>query len=264
MFSRKKYIIFILLLFLLILLQVKVPESNRVFKGIVGNILNPVLYYSNKTVTFFSDLYSDYIYLVGVKDANKDLRKKVRNLQFENSILKEKLNEYERLKELLNFKKAYDFKTVASNVIGRNIDGYLKYIIIDSGKSEGIKVNDAVISSEGLVGKVVETYYNSSRVSVILNVNNYVSVMNFNTRTVGVLSGDGEGGLVVDFYDKLDDVKENDLFITSGLGGLYPKGIPIGKAKKTVESVNGIFQKVFVKQNVDFYKLENVLVVRND
>lgn len=264
MFFRKKYIIFILFLFFLILLQTKVPESNRIFNGIVGNILNPVLYYSNKTVSFFSDLYSDYIYLVGVKETNDVLQEKIRDLQLENSILKEKLNEYGRLKKLLNFKKAYNFKTVASNVIGRNIEGYLKYIIIDSGKTEDIKVNDAVISAEGLVGKVVEVYHNSSRVSVILNVNNYVSVMNFSTRTVGILSGDGDGGLVVDFYDKLDDVKENDLFITSGLGGLYPKGIPIGKAKKTVESVNGIFQKVFVKQNVDFYKLENVLVVKND
>lgn len=264
MFSRKKLSVVIVLLIVLILLQDRVPESQRVFRGIFGNILNPVLFYTEKSTTYISDLYKNYIYLVDVKDNNKDLKKKLQELKLKNSLLNEKLNEYGRLKKLLNFKKAYDFKTIACNVIGRNIDGFLKYVIIDAGKADGVTVNDAVISYEGLVGKVVEAYHNTARVSVILNVNSYVSVMNFSTRTVGILSGDGEGGLVVDYYDKLDKVLEGDLFITSGLGGLYPKGIPIGNTVKSIESANGIFQRIFVEQRVNFYKLENVLVVKDE
>ncbi|AEI14553.1 rod shape-determining protein MreC [Flexistipes sinusarabici DSM 4947] len=264
MIFRRKFIAVVILLILIILLQTRVPESQKVFRGIFGNILNPVLYYTEMTTSYISNVYNDYINLVGVKKNNEELREKIRQLKLENSILSEKLTEYNRLKKLLNFKKAYDFRTIACNVIGRNIEGFLKYIIIDAGSTDGVEINDAVVSYEGLVGKVVEVYRSSARVNVILNVNSYVSVMNFNTRTVGILSGDGEGKLVVDFYDKLDEVSKGDLFITSGLGGLYPKGIPVGNAVKNTESVNGIFQKIFVEQKVNFYKLENVLVVKDE
>lgn len=264
MIFRRKFIVIVIFLLLIILLQARVPESKKVFRGIFGNILNPVLYYTEMTTTYFSNIYNDYINLVGIKKKNEELRKKIQQLNLKNSILNEKLSEYNRLKKLLNFKNAYDFQTIACNVIGRNIEGFLKYIIIDTGKTDGTKVGDAVVSYEGLVGKVVEVYRNSARVNVILNVNSYVSVMNFNTRTVGILSGDGEGGLVVDYYDRLDDVSKGDLFITSGLGGLYPKGIPVGNAVRSVDSVNGIFQKIFVEQKVNFYKLENVLVVKDE
>lgn len=259
---KKKYFAVLFFLLVLILFQLKVPDTERVFRGIVGNVVNPVIYYTEKTVTFFTKIYDNYIYLAEVKKKNIRLRERINQLSLENSLLKERLSEYGRLKKLLNFKQAYDFETIAGNVIGRNIDGFLKYIIIDLGKKNDIKINDPVISYDGLVGKVVNVYRNSARVSVILNVNSYVSVMNFNTRTVGIMGGDGKGGLVVDYYDKLDKVSDGDLFITSGLGGLYPKGIPVGKFVKSESSVNGIFQKIYLEQKVNFYKLENVLIIK--
>ena len=87
--------------------------------------------------------------------------------------------------------------------------------------------------------------------------------MNSRTRATGILRGDGKGNIVIDYYDRLDEAKEGDVIITSGLGRLYPKGIPVGKISKIIKSDTGLFQNVYVKQDEDFYKLENIFVVKN-
>jgi rod shape-determining protein MreC len=249
-------------LFFLILLQVQNPEINGPFKGIFGNVVNPFIYYSSKTAGFFGDVWSGYINLVYVRQDNLELKEKNDRLKMENSLLREKVLEYERLKKLLNFKEAYSFQSVACNVVGRNVDGYLKYIIIDRGSEDGIDLKDPVISFEGLVGSVSEVYKNTARVDVILNIKNNASIMNKRTRAVGIIRGNGEGQLVVDYYDRLDKVEINDELITSGLGGVYPKGIAVGVVNRVDEKDTGLFQDLFVRPVVDFYKLENVLVLK--
>lgn len=249
-------------LIFLILLQIQNPDINGPFKGIFGNVVNPFIYYTSKTSGFFKGVWSGYINLVDVRKMNLDLKDKNDRMKMENSILREKVLEYERLKKLLNFKEAYSFQSVACNVVGRNVDGYLKYMIIDRGSDDGIEEKDPVISYEGLVGSVSEVYKNTSRVDVILNVKNNASVMNKRTRAVGIIRGNGEGQLVVDYYDKLDKVEVNDEMITSGLGGVYPKGIAVGVVSKVDERDTGLFQYIFVRPVVDFYKLENVLVLK--
>jgi len=249
-------------LFFLILLQVQNPEINGPFKGIFGNVVNPFIYYSSKTAGFFGDVWGGYINLVYVRQDNLELKEKNDRLKMENSLLREKVLEYERLKKLLNFKEAYSFQSVACNVVGRNVDGYLKYIIIDRGSEDGIDLKDPVISFEGLVGSVSEVYKNTARVDVILNIKNNASIMNKRTRAVGIIRGNGEGQLVVDYYDRLDKVEINDELITSGLGGVYPKGIAVGVVNRVDEKDTGLFQDLFVRPVVDFYKLENVLVLK--
>lgn len=249
-------------LLFLILLQVQNPDINGPFKGVFGNVVNPFIYYTSKTTGFFKEVWSGYINLVYVREENQDLKGKNDRLRMENSILREKVLEYERLKKLLNFKEAYSFTSIACNVVGRNVDGYLKYIIIDRGKNDGIELKDPVISFEGLVGSVSEVYANTARVDIILNIRNNASVMNKRTRAVGIIRGNGEGQLVVDYYDRLDKVEINDELITSGLGGVFPKGIAVGVVNKVEERDTGLFQDLYVRPVVDFYKLENVLVMK--
>ena len=252
-----------LILFFLIIIQLGNREITGPLRGIAGDFLNPPLYYSNKVITFFDHLYQSYVHLVDLKGKNISLVKENKRISFDNVLLREKLRNYDRLKKLLEFKEAYELDTIACNVIGRNIEGYLKYLVIDRGRSDGIYVNDAVISFDGLVGKVFEVYKGTSKVVAILDISNSVSVMNFNTRSVGILHGDGMGGLDIDFYSKNEYVKLDDIFITSGLGGVYPKGIPVGTVDEIISEGINRFLFIKIKQNVDFYKLENVLVVKN-
>ena len=259
----KKYLILLGVILLLLIIQSRNPKIEGPFRGLFGNIVNPVIYYTNSFKSFFVNFTENYILLVDVQKRNKNLIKENERLVFENTMLQEKISEYNRLKKLLNFKEAYNFATIACNVIARNIDHFINFFIIDRGYKDGVKQDDAIISYQGLVGKVIEVFPHSSKVLVILNNNSNVSIMNSRTRTVGILTGDGKGGLFVNYYDRLDKVKKGDLIITSGLGGVYPKGIPVGVVIEKILSDTGVFQKLIVKPNVNFYKLENVLVVKN-
>jgi rod shape-determining protein MreC len=259
----KKYIIIVFILFVLLIIQSRNPNINGPFKGILGNIINPIIYYSNSVTNFFGNITDNYIFLINVKKENDLLKEEINKLKLENIILNEKKSEFERLKRLLKFKEAYNFETIACNIIAKNIDSYVKYYIIDRGKVDGIKKNDAIISFNGVVGYVSEIYHGTSKVNVILNVQTNVSVINKRTRITGILSGSGKGDLIVRYYDKLDQVEKGDLIVTSGLGGIYPKGIPVGKVVRSFKSDTGIFQQLEVIPIVNFNKIENVLVIKN-
>jgi len=258
----KKISILFAIMLLMIIMQARNPDIRGPFRGILGNVVNPFVYYTDKTLGFFANVWDSYIMLVNVNKHNEMLLQLNGELQLENSILEEKVAEYERLKKLLKFREFSKMDSTACNVIGRNIKGYLKYILIDRGKSDGVRRKDPVISYSGLVGMVSEVYANTAKVDVVLNPGSNVSVMNSRTRTVGIVRGDGKGRMAVDFYDRLDDVKPKDILITSGLGGVYPKGIIVGQVDKFGDNETGLFRNLTLKSNVDFYKLENVLVVR--
>ncbi|MCA1932310.1 MAG: rod shape-determining protein MreC [Calditerrivibrio sp.] len=260
----KKILFFFLFFLFLIVLQIRNPEIKGPFKGLVGNVANPFVYYSHKFYNGIYSIFSDYIFLLNVKEENKKLSEQVRRLTFENQILNEKINEYNRLKNLLSLKDTYQLNSKAARVVGKHIDGYNKYIIIDTGRDKGVKVNYSVANEYGLVGKVIEVFSKQSKVLLINDTNNKVSVMNLRTRVTGIMSGDGRGGLVVDFYDKLDKVYKDDIFVTSGLGGIYSKGIIVGRVYAYSNSTVDVFQKVYLHPSVQFSKIETVLVINNE
>ncbi|PLX71230.1 MAG: rod shape-determining protein MreC [Denitrovibrio sp.] len=257
---KKTAIIFVFLL-VIIILQARNPNIKGPFQGILGNIVNPFVYYTDKTIGFFGGVWNGYINLVNVHEENDELRLENGKLKLDNSLLTEKVSEYERLKKLLRFREFSKLDSIACNVIGRNITGYLKYVIIDRGAEDGVKRKDPVISYSGLVGMVSEVYADTAKIEVVLNPGSNVSVMNSRTRTVGIVRGDGRGKMAVDFYDRLDDVTEGDILITSGLGGVYPKGIIVGQVDNVEAAETGLFKNLTLTSNVDFYKLENVLVM---
>jgi len=260
--SWKKLSILFIFLLVLIIVQARNPNIKGPFQGILGNIVNPFVYYTDATIGFFGNVWNGYINLVGVHKENLALSAENGRLKLDNSLLREKVSEYERLKKLLKFREFSKLESIACNVIGRNIKGYLKYVIIDRGEEDGVKRKDPVISYSGLVGMVSEVYSDTAKVEVVLNPGSNVSVMNSRTRTVGIVRGDGRGKMAVDFYDRLDDVRSDDTLITSGLGGVYPKGIIVGMVEKVESMETGLFKNLTLRSNVDFYKLENVLVVR--
>ena len=257
----KKFFLILGFLVLLVVIQIRNPEITGPYKGILGNILNPLVYAVHSVSETISDAWHSYVWLVGVSKENEELQKELDDKRLENAVLNEKLIQLDNLNRLLNFKDTYAFSTIAANVIGRNETGYMRYIIIDRGHIAGIQINNPVVSASGLVGRVSEVYYNTSEVLLLYHHDSSVSVINSRTRAVGMLKGDGRGGLYVDFYDRLDNVNINDVIITSGMGQLFPKGIRCGTVKEIQAPPTGLFQKLAIEGSVDTYKLEQVLVV---
>ena len=262
MFKWKRLSLVIIAVLVFIIIQARNENIEGPFRGILGNILNPVIYGINAVTNGVENIWHSYINLINVQKENELYKKQIDNLTLENLLLQEKVSQAERLKTLSSFYKTYEFTKVAANVIGRS-DGYIRSIIIDKGSADGITKNDPVVGFQGLVGRVTNTFLNTSEVDVLLNISSNVSVMNSRTRVTGILRGDGKGALYVDYYDKLDSVKEGDVFITSGLGRLYPKGIRVGKVAKIEKNKEGLFQKIFLDQSEDFFKLEYVFIVKD-
>ena len=243
-------------------------EANTSFFENVANklvmpIQNGLTYLKNRVSgnsTFFTDISN-------LKSENQDLKEK--NSQLEQSLreLENIKTENETLKEYLGLTEKYgEYKTVPGYVIDKEISNYSKTIIINIGKNDGIEVNMTVIADEGLVGHVVSVTDNTAKVQTIVDTSSSIScLMSTNKDSIickGTLSSNSE--LKAMYIPADANLVQGDSVDTSGLGGIYPKGIHVGSIKKIVSTKNITDRYALVETAVDFDKLNTVLVVKNN
>ena len=202
-----------------------------------------------------------------VKLENEELKKK--NTKLANELIEyESLkDEVERLREALNFTESKNnYKYVGVNIIGYSGNSLSDGYIIDKGSNDGINKNMVVVSSKGLVGKVTKVASNFAIVQSILNENIAVAVMDQQTReATGVLQGlsDKKDNNMTVVYNLpiSSDVKEGDIIITSGLGKIYPKEIPVGTVVSVEEDNVRVMKSAVVEPFVNFNEVEELFVV---
>jgi rod shape-determining protein MreC len=160
-------------------------------------------------------------------------------------------------------------RVVAARVIGRDTSNWWKTIQIDAGGAQGVREDQAVINGDGLVGRVISVTSTESRVLLVVDPNCKVSALLQETRAPGVLVG-GDSAFAVNptcrltFVERAAAVAAGQRVVTSGLGGVFPKGIPIGVvADSRLNEQTGMYLDVTVKPLVDFHRLEHVMVVVN-
>lgn len=271
MYKNKKgevigIVITIIVLILLVILT-NIENSNLSYiENVADKLVNPIqnglTYMKNKlhgNSSFFTNIND-------LKTENEDLKEK-------NSDLEKKLREFETvkaenqtLKEYLNLTEKYsDYKTVAANVISRDISNYSKTIVINVGSKSGIKEKMTVIAADGLVGYVISVTDSTAKVQTIVDSSSNTSSILSSTRDSVVCKGVlGENSLLKAVYIPTDaTVAEGDTIETSGLGGIYPKGIYIGKVTKVINTTNLIDRYALVETAVNYNKLETVLVITN-
>jgi len=201
----------------------------------------------------------------GLQEENRALKRKLERLQALNIQLEEHRLENQRLKELLHFAETQgsDFRFVAARVIGRNPTNWYSTLTLDKGERQGIKRGQVVITSKGLVGRVVKVSPNTAEVLLITDRECAVGGLILENRTPGVVEGSPEfkGYLQMIHISKEAPVEENQRVITSGLGGVFPKGIPIGVTVRIVTEPDGLMKKAIIAPFVDFDRLEEVLVI---
>lgn len=199
----------------------------------------------------------------------------VADLSEENNELKKRLNEYDllmqnheevieenkRLKKLLGTKNISGFSKKLGVVIGHTPDIWHQEIIIDIGSKDGVKLNDAVISSWGLVGKVKLANENNSVVQLVIDSSNWVSCRNNRSRDIGMLKVEDNKIGKLSYLVNKSDFKVNDLVVTSGLGGIYPKDIPVGIITNVIKKSGDDIPEIDVSLLTDFSDLEEVLVL---
>ncbi len=223
-------------------------------------ILSPFLKTSRFVSHWAEEVWSDYIFLVNLRTENLHLRAQNRQLKTESDRLREVAIENERLRGFLQFKSKTQARLASAEVVGRDSSSWFKTLLINKGKRDGLRKGMAVLAHDGLVGTLLEVGEGTAKVLLLTDYNSAVDALVQRSRGRGILEGRIEGPCELRYVARHEDVEEGDLVITSGLGGLYPKGLVIGKVGKVVKKEYGIFQYVEVAPTVDFSKLEEVLI----
>ena len=255
----------ILLIILVIISNIQVDKMNRIenlFSAIINPIQNGITYLKNKIAgndSFFTQVNE-------LKAENEELLQK--NSELEQSLRELEIIKAENatLKEYVDLKDKYqEYETVPAYVINKDIGNYTNTVIINAGKNDGIDVDMTVISEKGLVGQIVSVTDTTAKVQTLVDSGTAVSATIKTTGDNMLLRGtlNDNTTLIASYIPTSATLLAGDTIETSGLGGIYPKGILIGTIKEVVNTQNITDRYAKVETAVDFNKLNTVLVIKN-
>lgn len=270
MYKNKKNGIIGIIITIVILILIVIFTNNNINKiSIIENICNifvmPIqngfTYLKNKISgndSFFTDLDN-------LKSENEELKK--RNSELEQSLRELEIikAENETLKEYVNLKEKYEeYDTIPADVINRDISNYSSTIIINVGSNDGIKEDMTVIADSGLVGHIISVTPTTAKVQTIIDTGTAVTSKISTTEDTIIVQGtlDDKSTLKATFIPTDAVVLQGDSIETSGIGGIYPKGIHIGSIKEVINTSNPINRYAIVETAVNFTKLTTVLVIK--
>ena len=205
-------------------------------------------------------IWQNYIYLRGVRQENRDLKFEIEQLRLEQVRLSDDAQQARRLQALLGFKEQYIAKTVAAQVIGSSGSEQSRSVYIDQGTSAGVEKDMAVITADGLVGKVLRAYGSSAQVLLINDQSSGVGVILDKSRLQGVIKGTAGGEVILEKVMTDEQVAPGDLIVTSGGDQIFPKGITVGTVMKVSPGAD-LFLNIRVKPAANLSRLEEVLVI---
>jgi len=232
------------------------PAKHLVLEGIA-----PFQKLIKNTIKSIEGFWINYFHLVDVRFENRRLKREVDTYRRENYHYKELLATHERLRRLLQFKEVIQRPVVTAQVVGVDPTGWFKSIIIDKGKRSGLKFDMPVVNASGVVGRIVSVSGDYAKVLLIIDQNSAVDCLLQRSRDRGIVKGVSSETCNLDYMAKSSDVAVGDMVVTSGLGGVFPKGLPVGQISKVSEGRGGLFRRIEIRPSVVFSKLEEVLVI---
>jgi rod shape-determining protein MreC len=208
-----------------------------------------------------SGIVNDYLALVHVREENAHLRLELARVKSDQARLAELETENRHLSELLELRDVLGLSAVAANVIGSDATGLSHTLILGSGESNGLRPGMAVLSNQGVVGKIIAVSPHASRVLLIDDHNSALDGFDQRSRARGIVAGLVDDGLILKYTDRSEDIRAGDPVVTSGLDGIFPRGLLVGTIKYVHREGPGLFLNVSIAPAVEFRGLEQVLIV---
>jgi rod shape-determining protein MreC len=240
--------------------KVKNRGPGIVFEDAVLSITRPFQRLATWTTRGLREVWGNYVYLAGVQRDNQRLREELKWLRQENHRYLEAYLQYQRLQRLLNFREQTPLDVVAAEVVGRNSNSWTEIIYINRGTRDKVAKGFPVVTHDGLVGQVIHAAPALSQVMLLTDFRSGVDALVQRTRVSGVVSGRGRDLAALKFLPAGADIQPGDRLISSGMGGVFPKGLIIGEVK-AIPSNGRQPPQVEIRPNVDFAHLEEVLVL---
>lgn len=267
-FENKVVVIILVVIVLLVIVALTASENSKL--SVVRNILSVPLKPLQKgingvgnqiknTINFFQDART-------ARKENEELKIRLQEMEREMDKVYQLQKENEALKKLLSIKEQYTQEFIGCNIIAKDPGNLFEVFTIDRGSKDGIGVNDPVVNSDGLVGRVSRVDLLSSTVVAIIDAESSVSARLSKTRDIFILKGDTQlrtqGLCRLDYIPPDVDVAVGDKVETSGMSSLYPKGIIIGEVIEVIRNEGQFDYYAIVEPVVDFRRLEEVAVIK--
>lgn len=253
---------FLTLSFLIMTFYGRKLDQRLIIDRIVLEILSPAHVVTNSIANWISDILEGYIFLVGLAKENNILQKKLAELEAINNHFLEIEKENQRLKNLLEFRKTLPNVIISAQIIGKDATSWFRSILLNKGTRDGVKVNQPVVTHQGLVGKVVRITPSTALVELITDKNSRVAALIQKNRAEAILYGRSSPVCVMEYLDRDVDAQVGDYVVSSGMGGIFPKGLILGIISKVGKKPYGLFQYVEVTPLVPFSMLEEALILQ--
>ncbi|NLU52852.1 MAG: rod shape-determining protein MreC [Clostridiaceae bacterium] len=263
--------ILVVLIVILLLGLAAVSYSEKSGANIISNIVSIPAAPLQKAVTFLDEKFKNFFGyfedIKATKNENEELKKRISELERQVLDIERLTKENNQLRDALNFKNRYEeYEFLGASIIAKDPGNWFEVFTIDRGSKDGIEADSPVITAYGLVGRVSKVDLLTSKVVSIIDMDSTVSARLSKSRDLIVVRGDvelrNEGKCRADYIPPDADVLPGDTIETSGIGGIFPKGIIIGKVVKVVQSEGHYDSYAIIEPVVDFKRLEDVIVLK--
>lgn len=270
--KNKTFLILLALLgFSVFLMLFSTTWKEFKLRSLFFNLLYPFQNSFHITTKWFNETWNSINELKKLKTELEKTRNRLKELENATIEFAELAKENSILRDMLDFKQRFIYKTILAEVIGKSPENFYQSLIINKGSDSGIRKNNAVIAymsgKKSLVGKIIEVTNSASKVITIIDQSSYVSVMIKTNRIQGLM----QGGIPSPEKCRIQYIKKgisinttgDELVITSGGSNIYPKGLEVGRILKVIDrDPNEIFQEIDIMPTTDFSRLEYVFVIQ--
>ena len=232
------------------------------WSGMVLDLTVPVQKMVSMPFDAMGNTWENYVALMGVRDENQDLRREMARLEDENVQLREALVAGGRLEQVVAMRDEFEVPMLPAELVGVDVSSWFRSVLLSRGRLHGIHAGMPVTSEDGLVGLVTTTSRTASKVMLLLDRQSAVDGVVQRSRTRGLVrGGHADEQLAFEFVARGGDVEFGDEIISSGLGGVYPKGLRIGRVVEVTEPGRNLVATAVVEPAVDFARLEQIFVM---
>ena len=227
----------------------------------VSVVTTPVRVAGSLVATPFNALGNVVGNLTASQETLSDLKQQNAELTAQVAELSEAKKTAERLESLVGLQSTYNLTSTAARIIGTSSDAWSRTVTIDKGTASGFSLGMAVCNSGGVIGQIVEVSATTSTVQLANDEGSGISAMIQSTRAQGMLQGQADGTLRLSYVSTDADVAVGDIVITSGIGGVFPKGLPLGTVTSVEKSDNDVYYTIVVRAQSTAENNEEVLVI---
>ena len=251
----------LLILQLIVLsLQIEGPSGTLLFKTWTLTAQAPIVALSSSIAGGIRQVWSGYVWMVGARAENDRLQETVRQLSLTNSSYEQIKKENIRLRRLISLSEGMPYESLGARVIARTPSFLSNVIYVDRGSRDGVRTDQPVFSGDGIVGRIVLVSAHQSQIQLITNPDASIGAMLESSRTPGVLRGTGDLSLDLNYINNTVQVAAGDVVLSSGLDGIYPKGLVLGKVIESQKG-KGVFRSIRVEPAIDLIRLEEVSIL---